>query len=164
MAVHADTPETMHADDGGWLSVTPGEKFRIHTSARDTNDAYAVLEFVAQPKNGVPMHIHDNEEEHFIVVEGTLRMAVGGKTLDVPAGTAITVPKGVPHAWCNLTNSPVRMLVVFTPGRVEGLFRAITAKATWSSKDLEELGDSFGIRFVGPPLIDDAYTIRSLRL
>jgi mannose-6-phosphate isomerase-like protein (cupin superfamily) len=154
----------MQTAGGGWLSVTPGEKFRIRTPAQDTDGAYAVLEFVVQPKNAIPMHIHQNEEEHFIVIEGTLRMAVGGKPLDVLAGTAVTAPKGVPHAWCNLTDSPVRMLVVFTPGHLEGLFRAVTAKATWSSEDLMELGNSFGIRFVGPPLIDDAYTIVSPRL
>ena len=28
------------------------------------------------------MHIHDNEEEYFIVVEGTLRITVGEKTLE----------------------------------------------------------------------------------
>ena len=57
-----------------------------------------MLEVVADPRNGVPMHIHANEDEHFIVLEGTLRFANGDTTLDAHAGTAITVSKGVPHA------------------------------------------------------------------
>lgn len=40
---------------------------------------YSVLEIVADPGNGVPLHIHSNEEEHFIVVEGTLDIANGPK-------------------------------------------------------------------------------------
>jgi mannose-6-phosphate isomerase-like protein (cupin superfamily) len=53
-----------------------------------------MLEVVADPRNGVPMHIHTNEDEHFIVLEGTLRIANGDTTLDAQAGTAITVSKG----------------------------------------------------------------------
>ena len=55
-----------------------------------------MLELVADPQNGAPMHIHKNEDEHFIVLEGTLHIANGDKTLDAPAGTAVTVRKGVP--------------------------------------------------------------------
>jgi uncharacterized cupin superfamily protein len=82
-----------------------------------------MLEVVADPRNGVPMHIHTNEDEHFIVLEGTLRIANGDTTLDAQAGTAITVSKGVPNAWCNVTDGPVRMLRIFSPGHIEGLFR-----------------------------------------
>jgi mannose-6-phosphate isomerase-like protein (cupin superfamily) len=116
-----------------------------------------VFGFIAEPKNGVPMHIHDNEKEYFIVVEGILRTVVGGMTLDVPAGNAVTATKGVPHAWCNLSNSPVRMLVIFTPGRLEELFRAVAAKENWNREDLEALANTFGIRFVAPPLIEGTY-------
>ena len=58
-----------------WLQVTPGECFTIRTSSWDTNGTYVVFEFVAEPRNGVPMHVHDNEEEHFIIVEGTVHLA-----------------------------------------------------------------------------------------
>src|SRR5437763_15815760 len=80
-----------------WLQVTPGECFTIRTSSGDTNGTYVVFEFVAEPRNGVPMHVHHNEEEHFIIVEGTVHIANGNKTLDATAGTSVTVAKGVPH-------------------------------------------------------------------
>ena len=104
---------------------TPGERFIIRTSVEETKGAYTMLEVVADPRNGVPMHIHTNEDEHFIVLEGTLRIANGGTTLDAQAGTAITVSKGVPHAWCNLTlkevgrdDCPVSMTACSRPGRI----------------------------------------------
>jgi mannose-6-phosphate isomerase-like protein (cupin superfamily) len=149
-----------HADAGGWLQVTQGECFKIRISSWDTSGSYVVFEFVAEPRNGVPLHVHDNEEEHFIIVEGTLHMVNGNTTLEVTAGTSVTIRKGVPHAWCNLSDSPVRMLVVFTPGSIEELFRAnVSGKA----HDLEALARAYGTRIVGPPMRERLYTFASPR-
>lgn len=63
----------------GWLQTTPGERFKIRIRAEETQAAYTMLEMVADPRNGVPMHIHKNEDEHFIVLEGTLHIANGGQ-------------------------------------------------------------------------------------
>ncbi|WP_079537934.1 hypothetical protein [Bradyrhizobium lablabi] len=41
--------------------------------------AYTMLEVVADPRNAVPMHIHKNKGEYFIVLEGTLRIANGNQ-------------------------------------------------------------------------------------
>jgi quercetin dioxygenase-like cupin family protein len=58
-----------------WLQATPGERFTIRTSVKETDGNFTVLEVVADPRNGVPMHIHANEDEHFIVLDGTLHIA-----------------------------------------------------------------------------------------
>jgi quercetin dioxygenase-like cupin family protein len=135
-----------------WLETMPGERFRIRTPSCDTSGAYLILEVEADPRIGVPLHTHDNEEEHFIVIEGTLRIAVGDKTQDFPAGMSVTVGKGVPHAWCNLTESPVRFVVIFTPGQIEGMFRSVAAKEV---DDAEAFARSYGTRIVGPTLHPD---------
>src|SRR4029077_8865747 len=59
--------------------------------------------------------IHNKEGEHFICLEGTLDIANGDHRSDVPAGTSVTVKRGVPHAWCNPSDTPLHMLVVFSP-------------------------------------------------
>src|SRR6266851_4884109 len=50
-----------HQDNGEWLETTPGERFTIRTSARETKGIYTMLEVVADPRNGVPIHVHKNE-------------------------------------------------------------------------------------------------------
>jgi len=135
--------------EGEWLETTPGERFRIRTSSSDTSGAYLIFEVEAAPRIGVPLHTHDNEEEHFVVIEGTLQIAVGGKAQDFPPGSSITVNKGIPHAWCNLTNATARFIVIFTPGCIEGMFRAI---ATQQIEDVKAFARSYGTRIVGPPL------------
>ena len=45
-----------------WLQVTPGERLRIRVTSAQTMQAYSVIEIVADPHNGVPLHVHQNEE------------------------------------------------------------------------------------------------------
>ncbi|WP_424630398.1 cupin domain-containing protein [Bradyrhizobium sp. SYSU BS000235] len=141
--------------ESGWLETTPGERFKIQTSSTDTGGAYLVLEVEADPRMGVPLHAHINEEEHFIVIDGTLQIAVGGETQDFPAGSSVTVGKGVPHAWCNLTDSVVRFMAIFTPGRIEGMFRAVAEKKV---EDVESFAGLYGTRIIGRAMHADLNT------
>jgi mannose-6-phosphate isomerase-like protein (cupin superfamily) len=141
-----------------WPQITPGERFRICMPSAQTMGAYSVLEIVADPHNGVPLHIH-NEEEHFIELEGTLDIAIGDRRWDAPAGTSATVRRGAPHAWCNPSDIPLRMLAVFSPGRIDGLFKEAAGLS-----DLEEvtaIATRFGTQLIGPPLPETARSIYS---
>jgi mannose-6-phosphate isomerase-like protein (cupin superfamily) len=149
-----------HHSSDKWSEVTPGERFMIRTSAAETDGAYAVIEIFAQPGNGVPMHIHKNEDEHFIVLEGTLHMAVGDKAVNVGAGRAVTVSRGVPHAWSNVSDTEVRMLVLFSPGHAEGIFREIAAR---KHDDVAAILEKFGCFIVGPPPSEGLATFNSPR-
>jgi mannose-6-phosphate isomerase-like protein (cupin superfamily) len=95
--------------------------------------------------------IHGNEDEHCIILEGALRIANGDTISDAPAGTALTVSKGVPHAWCNLTDESIRFLAMFSPGRIEGLFREVATRT--SDDDIAAIAAKFGCHIVGPPLL-----------
>lgn len=147
--------------EDGWYVITPGEIGKIRTSAADTNGAYTMLEVVAQPLNGVPVHIHTNEDEHFVILEGTLHFAKGDVKLDAPAGSTVSIRKGVPHAWCNISDAPVRMLIIFSPGHVEDMFRAIMAGA--SQDELAALTETFGTVITGPPMREDIFSFLSPR-
>jgi quercetin dioxygenase-like cupin family protein len=144
-----------------WSEVTRGERYIIRTTSEETNGAYSMLEVVADPRNGVPMHVHDNGEEHFIILEGKALIANGNSRAEVTAGSSITIGRGVPHAWCNLSqDAPLRMLVLFSPGGLEELFRK---NAGTEPADMVALANKFGTRITGPALFDDLYTISSPR-
>jgi quercetin dioxygenase-like cupin family protein len=143
-----EAPAIGHHSSDQWSEVTPGERFMIRISAALTNGVYTMIEISAEPGNGVPMHIHKNEDEHFIVLEGTLRLVIGDKRVNVSAGRAATISRGVPRAWSNLSDAEVRMLVLFSPGHVEGMFREIAPR---QNDDIAAILDKFGCLIVGPP-------------
>ena len=80
---------------GEWLETRPGEHCLIRVSAKDTQGLYSLVEVVSDPGDGTPMHIHEREDEHIVVLEGTARVAYGDKVFDSQAGEVMTLRKGI---------------------------------------------------------------------
>ena len=59
---------------GPWYEGTAGERIAVRLSSTDANGAYAIVESVAAPGCSPPMHLHRNEEEHFVVLAGAYRI------------------------------------------------------------------------------------------
>jgi mannose-6-phosphate isomerase-like protein (cupin superfamily) len=136
-------------DNLTWYDAAVGERIAIRLSSLDTNGKYAVVESIAAPGSSVPRHIHKNEEEHFVILEGTYRFACGDRTFDAAPGTSLTVPKGVPHAWRNISDQPGRLLCTFTPGGFELLVEEVTKVP---ADKVLELAARRGCLIVGPPI------------
>ena len=130
--------------------VAANEAGCIRVAAAETNGAYSVVEIVSHLGDSTPMHIHQNEDEHLLVLEGIARVARGDETFDAPPGTTVTLPRHIPHAWGNATNSLLRLMVTCWPGGVEAILPLI---ARGGDIDMEALGATFGVRGVGPPLL-----------
>jgi mannose-6-phosphate isomerase-like protein (cupin superfamily) len=72
-----------------------------------------------------PLHVHHADDEAWYVLEGALGFIRGDERLEAPAGSAVLVPRGVPHAFWNATAPErTRYLIVMTP-RIAALVAAI---------------------------------------
>lgn len=60
----------------------------------EVDDAYVK---VAKVNGTLAWHSHDDEDEFFYVLEGTLRIEMEARTVELHAGDAFVVPKGVRH-------------------------------------------------------------------
>lgn len=110
----------------------------IRVSSLETMGAYSVVEFVSNPGESPPMHVHQNEHKHILIVEGMARIAYGDKIYDAAAGTVVTLTRQIPHAWGNATA---------TPGGYEEALRVI---AVGDDVDLKAISEKFSIQIVGP--------------
>ena len=129
-----------------WLQTRPGERCLIRVSAKDTQGMYSLVEVVSDPGDGTPMHVHETEDEHIAVLDGTARIAYGDKVFDGQAGDVITLRKGIPHAWGNRSSAPLRMAVLASPGGVEEILSLI---ASGNQADVPALAERFHVRIVG---------------
>lgn len=79
---------------------------------------------------GVPLHVHEDEDELFYVIGGHITLdSEAGATVAGP-GSFVHLPRGVAHGYRNLGPDPAHMLVVTTPGgALEGVFRGLDAAA-----------------------------------
>jgi len=66
---------------------------------------------LAKLKGEFVWHSHDNEDELFQVVKGTLQMQFRDKVEVVKEGEIIIVPKGVEHNPCTIDNEEVHVLL-----------------------------------------------------
>ena len=62
----------------------------------------------------VPWHSHD-QEEVYVVLEGTGEMCVGEERRTVTAGQAVFVPPGIFHQLTNVADTPLRMIYCYAP-------------------------------------------------
>lgn len=87
--------------------------------ARTADTPYFNLAIVVlQAGQGVDAHRHAEEDDSFLVLEGTLSLTLGEDEQQVEAGpgTFVLVPAGTAHAIRNAGPEDVRLLNVHAPG------------------------------------------------
>ena len=75
-----------------------------------------------------PLHVHHEDDEAWVVLEGRLRFRIGEHVRDAGAGEGVLAPKGTPHQYGNPFAEPARYLLVMTP-RIAALIEALHAGA-----------------------------------
>jgi mannose-6-phosphate isomerase-like protein (cupin superfamily) len=63
-----------------------------------------------------PLHVHHSDDEAWYVLEGTMGFRVGDRTVEASAGSAVFVPRGVPHTFSNARSEPARYLLIMSAG------------------------------------------------
>jgi quercetin dioxygenase-like cupin family protein len=136
-------------DGGPWYEGTHGERIAVRLSSLDTNGAYAIVESIAAPGCATPMHLHRNEAEHLVIIAGSYRVAIGEKVFEVSPGASITLPKGVPHSWRNISSESGRMVVTLAPGGFEQCIQTIRNSPP---EKVEAVAAFYGCYIVGLPV------------
>ena len=140
-----------------------GDIYRFLATAEDTHGAYALWHATVPPGGGPPLHVHLNEDERFDILSGIVRFRIGDDEVDAQPGDSIFAKRGTPHAFANLTQEPVVMLIHVTPGGMEKMFHEFGTlvddpEAVPESLDKEqiqriiEVASNYGIEILGPPI------------
>ena len=117
-------PDTLHNPRLARSLWYMGALMTVHADSADTNGAFALVESRGRAGNEPPLHVHENEDELFYVLEGRLKVQRGNEELTVEPGESVFLPRRVPHTF-KLLSGEARALVYITPGGFEEYFRAI---------------------------------------
>ena len=109
-----------------WIA---GDTLTFKATAADTRGACTLIDVLATPGEGPPPHVHDNEDEMFYVLDGRFEILVAERVIDAGPGTFALVPRGTVHRFRCVAERPSRILVMFTPGGIEGFFREAGIRA-----------------------------------
>jgi mannose-6-phosphate isomerase-like protein (cupin superfamily) len=69
------------------------------------------------------LHVHHTDDEAWHVLEGMLTFRLQDRQIEVPAGTTVFIPAGVPHDYF-VSQEPGRYLIILTP-RLRELISAL---------------------------------------
>ena len=72
--------------------------------------------------NAVPVHVHQREDEIFLLLNGALTVWVGDQRRELSDGGVAFLPKGIPHTYF-VTSQTAVILEVIAPGGLERAFR-----------------------------------------
>ena len=128
-----------------------GDLVTVKVHGRDTGGVFSQIETTCGPHIGPPPHIHHREDETFFVIEGEFEFICGGERSTGGPGTVVRLPRGVPHRFANIGDTPGRVLVTITPAGFEDFFAEVGALSAEEQNKLPQLGElaaRYGLEFV----------------
>lgn len=114
----------------------------------ETGGRFALVETVEKRGAELPRHLHHWEDETLYVLEGSLAVWVAGGWVEVPAGAAVFLARGVEHALC-VSTQRARVLVFLTPAGFEGFYREMSGVGSEVER-LVATAARYGCEITGP--------------
>lgn len=126
----------------------------LKVSGTDTDGNLAIFEQTSLSKGkGTPLHLHHTQDEIFYVIEGTYYFQVGDEKFNMTKGDSIFLPRKVPHAWTQVSETGKMTVIMQPAGKLEEFF--VTVAALDHEPTPKEMADIFAdneMQVVGPPL------------
>lgn len=103
----------------------PGDQITFLITGDETGGAYFMAEVSVPPGGGPGPHLHRREDESFHLLQGTLTVQAGEKTINACAGDFVYLPRGVVHSFRNTGDIDAKFLLVVTPAGLENFFAEV---------------------------------------
>lgn len=129
--------------------------YRVLLAPEATGGAMSIVDSLGGPGSGPPLHVHDAEDETFVMLSGEAEFLLAGDRMRKGPGETVFVPRGTEHTFRILGPRPSRHLVILTPGGFEGFFAEMAGRQCRIPEDMGailEAAGRFALRFTGPPL------------
>jgi quercetin dioxygenase-like cupin family protein len=137
-----------------------GSLWTIKASAEQTNGRFSFIEELAPRGAGTPLHVHQEDDETFYVLEGELTFYLDeDQPVAASAGSFVHIPGGVVHAF-EVTSETARYLIITTPQH-ERFYRAafgdpaqsrsLPPEGELDMERIETAAQEYKVEILGPP-------------
>ncbi len=135
--------KVVQPDDAATTIRGAGDEYRYLATGADTSGRYFMMEALVPPGGGPPPHVQTREDEGFYVLDGTVTFWVDGREVEAAPGAFLNVPIGTLHNFRNRTEQDARMLILFAPAGIEGMFSKMGA----DPEKYVEIAGEYGVEF-----------------
>jgi quercetin dioxygenase-like cupin family protein len=141
----------LRADQGEVIQRGKGNTIRIKVDPKTGSPEMAAGTQRLEPGAGIPVHLHEREDEMLFVHEGSGIAVMGNSRKVVNRGDTIFIPHGTWHG-IETQQQDIELLWVVTPAGLEQFFRELgsvtdTAKKGLTATQVEDIGRKHGVRF-----------------
>jgi mannose-6-phosphate isomerase-like protein (cupin superfamily) len=145
------------ATETRWPIASVGGPMRVLVDAMDSGARMSILEQRMDEPGGPPLHVHPENDEWMMVIEGgPLTVQLGSERRELHCGESVWMPRGTHHTFNNLSGKPLRVLAVVTPAGVEEALheQALYLQGLRGAPDVAAIEKIWGARgkIVGPPI------------
>lgn len=154
----SDEAHVVGPDGIAEFETPPGEDVVVIARGDEPGGDYDLLEITIPPEfEGVPPHVHHDNDEAFYVLEGEILLQIGEEEHRLTPGSYAFGPRGVPHAYRIAGDGSARMLVLFTPGNFVRMNEELEELGPLDLEDESDMErmlpilESYGIEMTGPP-------------
>lgn len=146
-------PYAVGRGEGRGFAFANGNRVEVKSGGDQSNGRLTFIEGTHLPQTGPPLHIHDDVDEIFYVLEGSYAITCGERIFEAGPGTFVFVPHGTSHRF-EPGNAGGRMLLLYSPGGFEGYFEErhrdeVQHGGSLRPDQLESLGRKYGLRLDG---------------
>ena len=149
----------LHSNEGeAHEKFVGGGSLVIKASGEQTHGKFAAVEFRGPRGFGSPIHIHSDDDEFFVVLEGEVRFRLGEEDVVLGPRSFVHGPSGTAHGF-TLNSDEARVLLFFGPAGVEEFFAEAAAYVESvppgeapDPKIMGEIAARHGQQNIGPPM------------
>jgi quercetin dioxygenase-like cupin family protein len=124
-------------------------RITVLVAGEETAGRCGLVQTVEERGAKPPRHLHHREDETLYVIEGSLSVWISGEWVEVPAGTAVFLPRGAEHAFVAVTEK-ARVLSFFAPAGFERFYREMAATGPLDVERLVTIAARYGCEITGP--------------
>ena len=110
--MEATTSALLRRPEDGPRVKGPVAQLTYKARSVETGGAMTVIQTIAAPGEGPPLHVHANDDEFICVLEGRLRVKLAEAIHEAPAGSFVFTEGPDPHVaepWAGDSAIPVRV-------------------------------------------------------
>ena len=118
-----------------------GNTLSVMLAGENTGGMLSVMVESTPPGGGPPLHVHNHEDEIFLVIEGNIQYYINDDWIEVKPGGVVYLPRGTAHCYRNIGDTPSRHWIIVTPSGFEQFFAHCASEfASASGPDMQRIG------------------------
>jgi len=151
-------PYVLQANEGQAIWYTTA-RMTLKATGALTGGALSLIEALAAPDSSPPWHVHHYDDEMFYILDGQLLLKCGDEMFEGGPGAFVFLPRGIPHSFKVVSETPARCLLIGIPANLDQYFVAAGTPALDDGlrpqpidfQQMAAIMTPYGVELLGPP-------------